>query len=206
MSVKKYRSRTFFVLLYPDNYKHVEVFEKIQKTYEFVAIEHDKDTDEGGELKKRHIHVFLKFKNAKWNTAVLEELGLEPRFLEEIKSEKAALQYLLHANEENKYHYDISELQGSKSLIRKLKEYLKADSASPEEQFAELARAIYTFNISSYSELLEYAAFKGMVKELRSSSYMLSRMVDENRRGQVCAVKSHEKRSFEMGAGVERSN
>lgn len=189
MSVKKYRSRQFFVLLYPDNDLHVEVLEKIRKTYEYVCIRHDKDTDGAGELKKEHIHVFLKFKNAKWNTAVLDELGLEARFIEEIKSEKAALQYLLHANEENKHHYDISELEGSKSLIRKLKEYLKADSASPEEMFTELCRAVYEFNITSYAELLEYAAFKGLVKELRSSSYMLSRMVDENRRGQACIIK-----------------
>lgn len=206
MSVKKYRSRIFFILLYPDNKKHVEALERIRKVYEYVAIKHDKDVTEEGELKKVHYHVFLRFKNAKWNTAVLDELGLEARFIEEIKSEKAALGYLLHANEEDKHHYDTSELEGSKSLIRKLKEYLKADAASSEEMFSQLSRAIHELNIVSYAQLVAYAEMEGLVKELRSSAYFFTRLVDENRKGQVCVFANKNANSFEMGKSVERSN
>lgn len=188
MSVKKYRSRVFFLLLYPDNPTHLDALGRVQRTYEYVSIRHDKDAADGGGFKKPHYHVFLKFKNAKWNTAVADDLGLEPRFIEEIRSEKAALQYLLHANEENKHHYDISELEGSKHLLTKLVEYMKGDEASASEQFTELSRAIYELNITSYASLLEYAVFKGLVKEFRSSAYILSKMVDENRKGQACVV------------------
>lgn len=192
MSVKKYRSRVFFLLLYPDNPQHVAALEQVRRVFEYVAIKHDKDAADGGGYKKLHYHVFLRFKNAKWSTAIADELNLEPRFIEEIRSEKAALQYLLHANEESKHHYDISELEGSKHLISKLSEFMKGDEASASEQFAELARGIYELNITNYASLLEYAAFKGLIKEFRSSAYILSKMVDENRRGQACVIKGEQ--------------
>lgn len=206
MSVKqkKYRSRAFFLLLYPDNKDHVKVFEHISKTYEYVAIKHDKDEADqgGGEVKKEHWHVYLRFKNAKWNTSLCDEMGLSARFVEDVRSEKAALEYLLHANEETKHRYQIADLLGSKTLIKRLETYLKDDTGTAEEQFEELARAVYVENIQSYAALLEYAVQKSLVKELRKSSYMLSRMVDENRKFAVLASDKSGAQARDKGARV----
>ncbi len=171
----KYRSRQMLLLLYPENRTHVEVLERVKSTYDCLYITHDKDVTEDGEVKKTHIHVFLSFKNAKWNTAVAEELGLELRFIEDIRSREAALQYLVHYNEENKHHYAFDELEGSKALKRQLEASIKKNELSPEEIFSEIVD-IVTSNNLSFSQALRACLSKGgvYVKEFRRSAYLFN--------------------------------
>lgn len=171
----KYRSRQMLLLLYPENRTHMEVLERVKSTYDCLYITHDKDVTEDGEVKKTHIHVFLSFKNAKWNTAVSEELGLELRFIEDIRSREAALQYLVHYNEENKHHYTFEELEGSKALKRQLEASIKKNELSPDEVFQEIVEIVKSNNLS-FSQALSVCLSKGgpYVKEFRRSAYLFN--------------------------------
>lgn len=118
--VSEIRSRVFRILLYPDNPEHMLAIMELQSSdYPAVGIKHDKDvytedTDDhkAGEIEKEHFHFVLKFKNARYLTAVAKLLGIEERFIQTAKSYKGSVEYLLHINHPEKFQYERSELIG----------------------------------------------------------------------------------------------
>lgn len=109
---KNYRSRTFGLLLYPDDPSHVLALEEV-KTFEHAYINHNKDLDEQGKVKKEHWHVVLTVKNAIWANALSKQLGIRMNYIQQIRNFESSLEYLLHLNEEEeKHHYDIDEVKG----------------------------------------------------------------------------------------------
>lgn len=118
--VSNIKCRVFRVLLYPDNPEHMLAIMELQSSdYPAVGIKHDKDvytedTDDhkAGEIEKEHFHFVLKFKNARYLTAVAKSLGIEERFIQTAKSYKGSVEYLLHINHPEKFQYERSELIG----------------------------------------------------------------------------------------------
>ena len=101
--MEKFRDRKLALLLYPDDPSHVEAMEKIKTSYDYVAILHDKDYTEDGEIKKPHWHVVLRFGNATWNSAVAKDLGIEQNYTEKVRNMNNAILYLIHYNDSDKY-------------------------------------------------------------------------------------------------------
>lgn len=124
------KTRTFNLLLYPDNAEHTKVYSVLSDCgYDYVGILHDKDTytDKSenhsiGELKKAHWHIMLQFENARHKSAVSKELGLDERFIDETKSFNSFAKYLLHRGVSDKHQYSTDELFGSlkNSVLKKL--------------------------------------------------------------------------------------
>lgn len=114
-------------MLYTDNLEHNAVIWKLQNNgYDCVGIKHDKDiyTEDKfnedltikhakGELKKEHFHFVVKFRNARFISAVAKELGIDERFVEICRSFKNSSSYLLHIGHDDKYQYDNDELIGN---------------------------------------------------------------------------------------------
>lgn len=114
-------------MLYTDNLEHNAAIWKLQNNgYDCVGIKHDKDiyTEDKfnedltikhakGELKKKHFHFVVKFRNARFISAVAKELGIDERFVEICKSFKNSSSYLLHIGHDDKYQYDNDELIGN---------------------------------------------------------------------------------------------
>ena len=93
--MKKFRSCNFNLILYPsEDETHRNALEIIEKNYDYAMICHNLDTDDNGELLKEHYHIVIRFKNAKWNTALSEELGITENYIEESRSLKRSLLYL----------------------------------------------------------------------------------------------------------------
>ena len=118
---QKYRDRKFVAVLYPDDPSHVEAIEKLMSGgYNFAAILHDSDVYEDGEnkgeLKKPHWHIVLRFKNAVWNTAIAKELSITPNYLEACKDVDAALVYLVHYGNPEKFQYEYEAVFGPLKL------------------------------------------------------------------------------------------
>lgn len=130
----KYRDRKYCLVLYPEDPTHCVVMDKLKSGYQFCAILHDKDTyiaedtddvTKIGTLKKPHWHVVLKFPQARWNTAVAQELGLAPNYLQRCNSYQGALLYLIHFGLPEKYQYSIDEVFGN--LVKDLKKAMRSD-------------------------------------------------------------------------------
>lgn len=189
MSKEKYRGRVHMLLLYPDNESHVEALAKISKSYDYAAVQHDKDTwteeDEKknpehrtGELKKAHIHVVIRTSNATWNTALCKDLGIEEKFCEQAKNIDNALQYLIHYNDTDKTPYALDDVFGS--LKTKLVESINKVEKSEGEKVVELLQFIREYDGRlTITDFAEYCAKNGYWAEFRRSGAIFVKIIDE---------------------------
>lgn len=158
--MEKFRARNFNLVLYEEDETHKKALEYIEKNYDYALILHDKDFDEKGEIKKPHYHVVIRFNNAKWNTALSEELKIQENYIEESRSLKRSLLYLIHFYDEDKYQYNIDEVKGT--LKKKLKEYINNDDKSENEKVLELLNFIDdSLEEISYVSFIRYCASIG---------------------------------------------
>lgn len=183
----KFRSRKMCMLLYPlEDASHNKAIEYIKLNYDYAMIEHDQDLNENGELKKSHTHVVISFPNAKWNTAISEELGITPNYIEKCRDLDKALEYLIHYNDDTKHQYDIEEVQGN--LKRELKKILLNDGKDENQKAYELID--YIDNYDGYIDEMDFfkhACEIGMYDVARRSAYILMRLID-NHNGNIRKV------------------
>lgn len=187
--LEKYRGRVHMLLLYPDNESHVEALAKISKSYDYAAVQHDKDTwteeDEKknpehrtGELKKAHIHVVIRTSNATWNTALCKDLGIEEKFCEQAKNIDNALQYLIHYNDTDKTPYALDDVFGS--LKTKLVESINKVEKSEGEKVVELLQFIREYDGRlTITDFAEYCAKNGYWAEFRRSGAIFVKIIEE---------------------------
>lgn len=180
MNNKKFRSRCFTLLLYPDNQDHVKALEKIQKGYEYIYILHDKDTNLDGEIKKKHWHVVIRVgNNARWNTAIASELGIQTNFIQDVKNLDRMLQYLIHYNEPDKTQYPIEECKGS--LVKRLELSLSKGDKSEVEKILEIMDIIESCDrYLCMSELARHCAESGTWSEFRRSATIFKEILYEH--------------------------
>lgn len=188
--IKKYRARTHMVLLYPENAEHLEAFKKIQSSFEYAAITHDKDQwtldDEkinpehkAGTFKKAHIHIIIRFNQARWNTSIADELGIAPNYLEQVKSLDNSLQYLIHYNESDKHQYSVDEVSGS--MVKRLKESINKNEKTEGEKVNELIEYIENQNqIITITDFSKYCACNGYWAEFRRSGAIFCKIIEEH--------------------------
>ena len=139
--MEKFRSRSFNLVLYPEDETHINAMNYISKNYDYAWILHDKDIDEKtGEIKKTHYHIVIRFNNAKWNTSLASDLHITENYIEECRNIKRSLQYLIHYNDENKHQYDLEEVQGT--LTSLLVETIKNGNKTESEKILEIFKFI----------------------------------------------------------------
>lgn len=180
--LKKENGRNFCLLLYPEDATHNLALEKIKVNYDYAYILHDKDVTEDGEIKKAHWHVVINVgKNARWNTAIADELGITPNYVEKCGKLDRALQYLVHYNEPDKYHYDLEEVHGN--LKTRLKIEINKDEKTEGEKVVELLD--YIDNHVGYLKIRDfsrYCASNGYWDVFRRSGAIFLKMIEEHNR------------------------
>lgn len=179
----KFKSKKYTFLLYPDDPKHYELFEKITSCYDHIGILHDKDLKDDGTLKKPHWHLVLVLRNERWNTALASELDVDLRFFQRVRNQDAMLPYLIHFGQESKHQYDVSELFGTSSqinnfhkILNKAKEGFKTEG----EKIMELIEFIN--NADKYISIKSFATFcasNGYWSEFRRSGAIFLKMIEE---------------------------
>lgn len=175
-----FRDRKFCLLLYPEDETHVKALEIIKSNYDYAVIEHNRDCDENGELKKEHWHVVLKTENnAIWNTALAKELGIVPNYIQRCRNLERALMYLIHFNEHNKIQYDVKEVQGT--LKKRLKLALAKDDKTEQEKVEELLSIIVSSsNKLRFTDILYCAIARGYYDVVRRASSIFMKAIDEH--------------------------
>lgn len=187
--MEKMRSKTFNLMLYPGEDKsHLKALEYIRANYDYAAICHDKDTFEEdttindvvhkkGEIKKAHYHVVVKFKNAKWSTALASELEIAENYIEVAHDLKRSLLYLIHFYDEDKYQYSIEDVEGT--LKRRLKETISNEGKTESEKVMDIFKEIdkCEFKID-FTIFVKHIAEIGYWDVLRRSSSLILRYLD----------------------------
>lgn len=178
--MKKYRSRRHCLLLYPEDPLHQSALEKIKNDYNYAYILHDKDCDnDTGEVKKSHYHVIVEYPNAKWNSAVANDLGITENYIQQCGNYELALEYLIHYNDIDKYQYDIDEVHGT--LKKKLQRLLKNDGKDEIERIDELLTFINESKKNiSYLEFSKFCVEVGKWDVYRRSAIIFIKMIDEH--------------------------
>ena len=176
---ENYRDRIHSILLYPDNEKHNRAYEIITKSYDYASILHDKDIHENGEKKKPHIHVVVRFGQARWASAVCKELGIEENYIEKTRNFVNALMYLIHYNDPDKAQYDICEVNGP------LKNRLQQEIAKVDKTESEKVIELFDFIDSiaepiSCMEFCRYCSSMGYWSEFRRSGIIFMRLLEEH--------------------------
>lgn len=179
--MQNYRSRKHCLLLYPlEDESHKKALEYIKLNYDYAMITHDKDYyADTGELKKSHTHIVLSFNNAKWNTAICDELGITTNYIQQCRNFEKALDYLIHYNDDTKYQYDIEDVKGNLKL--KLEKIINNDNKDENEKSTELIEYIENFkghlSISTFSK---YCASVGRWDIFRRAAFIYLRLIDEH--------------------------
>lgn len=141
------KSRIWSIELYPENDKHNEILSKLYNGYNFIGVLHDRDIYEDdneelghkkGDLKKPHYHIILKFENARYKSALSNELELEENLIQKLSSYKSYLIYMTHRDYPQKAQYDIEEFFGS----LKLEAIKELGTNSESNQFFEILNYI----------------------------------------------------------------
>lgn len=107
------RSRSFCMILYPEDPTHVACIELLQSCgYTYGIIFHDKDLDKDDECKKPHYHVLVKFPNPRFRFPVADDLGIKSNYIRACRDVNNYLLYMIHFGFPDKYQYPHDELHG----------------------------------------------------------------------------------------------
>jgi len=177
--MEKFRARSFNLVLYEEDETHRKALDIIQKSYDYAMILHDRDIDSEGNIKKPHYHVVIRFQNPKWSTSLATELGITENYLEESRSLKRSLLYLIHFYDSDKYQYQLSDVSGS--LKSRLEEFTRNEGKSEGEKILEILEEIDNVNgYIKYSLFVRHIARIGYWDVLRRSSALILRYLDEH--------------------------
>lgn len=194
--MKNERSIYWTMLLYKedDNYNSEEILKKIKSNYNAIYILHNKDKyledkvdEEGkiihkkGDIKQPHYHIVLKFKNYKWLSSLSEELGIDKRFFQKINSLENILCYLIHYKEDEKHHYLLEEVMGSRELKSKLNKTIENIDKTEEDKIIDIVNYIrLEKHTISFGKMLDYVLRKGLYSEYRRSYAIISKLIEEH--------------------------
>ncbi len=176
MNRKKERSCVWCILLYPENETHRNALEYIKKNYqEFAWIKHEPEIENG----KEHIHVVIRFKNYRWNTALAEELNIEINMFEKCRNLENALLYLIHFREPDKKQYSLEEVHGA--FNRRLERIIKSDGKDNTDLASDIVSWIESQNSAiTYTQLFYFCRDNGMYGELVRAMKLFSCIIAEH--------------------------
>lgn len=140
----KERARIFELVCWIDNPDFYDIVNKLKDISDTAICYHDKDivTEETlqhfneaglvvpsdfvvGLVKTPHIHAVFRFHNARYTKAVRDEFGIDTIF--PVESKRGALRYLIHLDYEDKYQYDLSEVQTFGRMSEDFKKAIEED-------------------------------------------------------------------------------
>lgn len=174
----KVKSRTLAIVLYPES--HSEQIAEIQKNYSFVGCLHDRDSDENGEIKKSHWHFVIRFKQARWSSAVASELGIEDHF-ESVKNLDGAIRYLTHEDSPDKFKYSVdSDLKYSEDNKVLVKKAFSVGSSEDDRALLILDFIDSCPTFITLTSVYRYAMSIGIYSDLRRMGILAIRLIDEH--------------------------
>lgn len=185
----KLRGKVFLLLLYPDeDVTHAKALEYIKANYDYAAICQDKDVyledtitngveHKEGELKKAHYHVVVRFKNARWITALAKELEISENYIRLSHNFVRSLLYLVHYYEPEKYQYPPNEVFGT--LKQRFKEAYSSEGKSESEKIVDIFNEIDKCEFKvDFQVFVRRIASIGYWDVLRRSSSLILRYID----------------------------
>lgn len=170
--------RKFCGVVYPGatNYDCSEVLAKLAGAFvSWAYILHDMDVDENGEVKKAHYHWVGKLDNPTSPSAVAGKLGIPVNDVCFCKSWKAQVRYLVHADDPEKYPYQMDSVTANFDAAAFVSNDGERDKASA------IFNVIVERNITSVTELTKWCLDNDCWSEYRRAFAIWSAVMNERR-------------------------
>ena len=176
------RANSFMIVLYPDDERFSFYESNIIKNFEYLSILHDRDIDENGIPKKKHIHFVIRsIGGAVPLSSVCSLIGCPANYIEPLRSYKYGLLYCVHANEPEKVQYSINDCKGT--LVKDLDRFLSIDKKTESEKVLSLLDFINKqYCTITIGEFAEYCAKNELWDVFRRSGVIFVKMIDEHNR------------------------
>lgn len=111
--IEEKRYRNFMILLYPEWKNFENILGDIKGSFKnYAYIKHIPESEE----KKEHIHLVLNLDNPRSEKSLAKRLEIDSRFVQRVKSLRGSCRYLVHADNEDKYQYNLDQVIVSKSF------------------------------------------------------------------------------------------
>lgn len=169
------RSRTWMLLLYPDNPEHKAVLEVnlAELDWNYAGRAHDQEA-------KLHHHVVVLFKDGRKKADVAADLGIDKRWLRAWDRKKKALRYLCHRDNPDKYQYATDGIYGT-IADEAVSACSKSDALSEGQAFCEISKALDEFEgYISYKRFYLLMAERGLFSVFRRLGVMGIKLIDEH--------------------------
>lgn len=167
--MKENKFKYFTLVLYPEDTTHVDILNYLSTTYSCKYILHDKDRNKDGELKKPHWHIVWQTSSPRTVSSLKKELNVE--YLESVRTQKQMLSYLIHANDDSKYQYPVSELKGDLSI----------ENDTEDNNILLILDFIESSDVEITVKQLNYFCAKnGLWSHYRRSSYIFIKTLEEH--------------------------
>lgn len=170
------KCRYFEVILYPDSedYDCTDILEKAQSYFEHWAwAYHYADVNKDGTPKKRHIHFYGKFTNARSLSTIANTLGVKENHIQFVHNWIKAIRYSVHADDPNKHQYSWDEVNTNLNL-----DLFKSDSQPDYDEQIRIILDIIPLCTNTY-DLVKLASDKRCSAMLLKGSYLWGRIIDK---------------------------
>ncbi len=169
------RSRTWMLLLYPDNEEHSAVLDGklAELDWNYAGRIHDMEG-------KPHHHVVVLFKDGRKKADVAADLGIDKRWLRAWDRKKKAFRYLCHRDNPEKYQYAPDGIYGT-IAEQAVSACSKSDAMSEGQAFGEISKALDEFEGHiSYKQFYLVMADRGLFPVFRRLGVMGIKLIDEH--------------------------
>lgn len=195
------RSRTWMILLYPDNPEHKKVLEDTlpELDWNYAGRVHDKDPDT-----KEHHHVVVIFKDGRRNTDVAKDLGIDKRWLRAWDRQKKAFRYLCHKDNPEKFQYSPDGIYGTmaEKAVGACSKGNELSEVQSVHEIVKMLRGIDGF--ISYDRFLPLISDAGLYPVFRRMGNLGTRLVDEHNKAAEAALRRD--MAQEVGFVAKRSD
>lgn len=112
MGIPLFTARKFNIICYLGKEELISLLDSIPNFEQYSFIEHNKDINEDGTQKEKHIHLLLKTSVPYKSLTVYNKFRIDERNVRiiQIQDEISDTEYLVHKNHRDKYQYDEAEV------------------------------------------------------------------------------------------------
>ena len=176
-------TKAFVGIFYPlEDESHYNAIQLLENTKtDYVAIDHDSDTDDNGKLKKTHTHIYIRFSNQKTLSSAAKILGIKPNYIEPCRDTKKAMRYMVHLGCPDKYQYNWDIAYGP--LKNQLGRVCGDDCE--EDRVKRILDIIDSLPVTaSYRDVLNEVLRQRLYSDFRRMGFILTKLMDE-RQGEL---------------------
>jgi len=178
--------RTFGASLKPvwSEDKIQEFLNRTKGDIKVFIINHDKDTNEHGEVVEPHTHIYLEYVNPRKVSTVANLLEVEPNFIEIIRNKKGYLRYLTHMDQKDKHRYKADEVYTNSTVSYEITVLGNAMSDKEIAEYIIQGKGIELLGVVSASKLRTIQSFlhfdnsNQMLDEIRTLNSKMQYVLD----------------------------